>query len=124
MGVGPFDFSAISQNTLIDKPLKYRLDKWTARYTENWLNRWDQRAVISSDHPSCSLVISCVPQGSILGLTLFKSFINDWDYETRCTLSKFADTTQTVHKEKLRQLGLFSLKMGRLSRILSLCINA
>lgn len=91
MEVGPFDFSAISQNILTDKPLKYRLDKWTARYIEKWLNCWDQRAVISSDHPSWSSVISCVPQGLILGLTLFNSFINDQDDKTCCTLTKSAD---------------------------------
>lgn len=91
MGAGLFDFGAISQNILTDKPLKYRLDKQTARYIENCLNCWDQRVVISSDCPSWSSVISCVPQGSILGLTLFNSFINDQDYETCCTLSKFAD---------------------------------
>lgn len=91
MGVGPSDFSAISQNILTEKPLKYKLDKWTARYIENWLNCWDQRVVISSDHPSWSLVISCVPQGSMLSLTPFNSFINDLDYESCCTLRKFAD---------------------------------
>lgn len=35
MGAGPFDFSAVSQNILTGKPLKYRLDKQTARYIES-----------------------------------------------------------------------------------------
>lgn len=109
--------------------MKCRLDKWTARYIENWLNCWDQRVVISSDHPSWSSVISCVLQGSILGLTLFNSFIITWIMRLPVPsasllikkLEGIADTTQTVHKEKekLRQLGLFSVKMGRLGRILS-----
>ena len=30
-----FDF--VSQNTLIDTLMKYRLDKWTVSWTENWL---------------------------------------------------------------------------------------
>lgn len=106
MGAGPFDFSAISQNILTDKPLRRRVDKWTARYIEDCLNCRDQRVVISSDHPSWSSVISCVPQGSILGLTLFNSFTDDQDYETCCTLSKAAD--EENQKEWLMRHRLYT----------------
>lgn len=33
-----FDASAI----LIDKLLKYKLEKWTLRWIENWLTQWTQ----------------------------------------------------------------------------------
>lgn len=36
----------VSHNILIDKLMKYRLDKWTVRLIENWLNIWTQRVVI------------------------------------------------------------------------------
>lgn len=68
MGVGfPLDFSSTSQNILIDKPLKYRLDKQTVRFIENWLNCWDQKVVITNVNSSWNLVNSCLPQGSTLG---------------------------------------------------------
>ena len=30
-------FDSVSHNILIDKLVKYGLDKWTVRWTENWL---------------------------------------------------------------------------------------
>ena len=40
-------FNTVSNKILIEKLLMYRLDEQKVRWTENWLNRWTQRVVIS-----------------------------------------------------------------------------
>ena len=53
-------FDTVSHNILIDKLTKYKLDKWTVRWTENWLNCQTQMVVIrsikSSWRPASSVV--------------------------------------------------------------------
>ncbi|KAK4825268.1 hypothetical protein QYF61_026069 [Mycteria americana] len=46
----PFD--TVSHNILIVKLTKYRLEKCRVRWTENWVNSWAQRVVISSTKSS------------------------------------------------------------------------
>ena len=45
------DFSkvidSVSHNIIIRKLTKFRLNKWTVRWIESWVNDWAQRAVIS-----------------------------------------------------------------------------
>lgn len=54
---------------------------------KTWLNHWSQITVINNLTVNCWLVMSVVPQGSSLGLLVFKTFINDMDDDGECNVN-------------------------------------
>lgn len=64
-------FDTLSYKILIDNLLMYTPDEEAVRWTENWLNSWAQRVMVSETEPSWSPVTSGEPQASILGSILF-----------------------------------------------------
>jgi len=64
----------------------------------NWISNWllnrTQRVCINGIVSVWKLVLSGIPQGSVLGPLLFLIFINDLDLNIHNVLLKFADDTK------------------------------
>ena len=67
----------ISHNLIIAKLAAYGLERETLRLTYSYLKSWKQCVKISNTYSDYNEIISYVPQGSILGPSLFNLFIND-----------------------------------------------
>ncbi|PKU47985.1 rna-directed dna polymerase from mobile element jockey-like [Limosa lapponica baueri] len=59
-----------------------------------WLTGHTKRVVVDSNFSNWQPVTNGVTQGSILGPTLFNTFISDLDDRIKCILMKFADDTK------------------------------
>lgn len=66
----------ICHSVIIGKSVTYGLDKKTTKWMEIWKDLWQ--------------VVCDIPQGLILAPKLWNNFINDMEYEMKCTLRKWA----------------------------------
>ena len=63
-------------------------------WIQQWLEGRKQRELINERYSDWTDVSSDVPQGSVLGPTLFPMFINDLEDGVQSTVLKFADDTK------------------------------
>ena len=93
-------FGRVSHETLMLKVNAHGIQGNAARWTRNWLAGRHQRVCINQSYSNWAPITSCVPKGSVLGLLLFLTYINDLDINIVSKMFKFAYDTKLCHRAR------------------------
>ena len=91
-------FDKVPHCRLIEKMKAHGIEGNVVSWVESWLTGRKQRVVVNGSPSEWSDVVSGVPQGSVLGPTLFIIYINDIDEGIASSILKFADDTKVFRK--------------------------
>lgn len=95
-----FDFSKafdkVPHEKLVEKLSNAQIGGKIKAWIKQWLSERKQRVVINGSFSSWVMVLSGVPQGSVLGPILFLIFVNDLGEVIACLLLCFADDTKLI----------------------------
>ena len=108
-------FDKVSHAKLLHKLGQYGVNGKTLQWISGFLHNRTQFVAINGSHSSIFPVTSGVPQGSVLGPTVFLLYINDIVDVTKSELRLFADDTvlyraiKSDHDHQILQEDLYNL---------------
>ena len=86
-------FDKVSHTKLTQKLNFYSIHRETNRWIEGFLRNGTQAVVVEGEKSDYVSILSGVPQGSVLGPSLFLFYINDISEGLNSTVRLFADDT-------------------------------